>query len=92
MCMNIPCIRTKIEKRVQIFGDNNVNQFSAILLQLENGNVPETEGEMLIKNTNLCTNINSLQDLFKKFYPDTQKILTKSLTWFQECAILKSKN
>lgn len=93
-CLKRSYLWTKIEKlsltinmRAQLFGDNNMSQFSAILLQLGNGAMPKNNGEISVENNNLCTNINTLQDLIEQIYPDVQNITTKPLTWFQERAI-----
>lgn len=51
----------------------------AISLQLGNKTVPVSNGQISIKNINLCTNINSLQN-FIEIYPDIQSFTTKPST------------
>jgi len=77
--------------RVSLGADNNVGNFSDILLEIGDGRFPQNvNGEIKLINE-LCNVVQSADDLINAVYPN---ILTnyRDLTWLTERAILATKN
>lgn len=80
-----------INMRSRIFPDGNKN-FANQLLKLGNGTFELHDGQISLNNSNLCVNVNDIEDLVKAVYPDISSLSHRPLTWFAERAILALRN
>ncbi|XP_046681426.1 uncharacterized protein LOC124368195 [Homalodisca vitripennis] len=81
----------KINMRVHLKGSLKAGEFSSLLLEIGNGNLPEENGEVNIPK-DLCEVVCDLQILFEKIYVDLKNFELKDLSWFKQRAILTPKD
>ena len=77
--------------RVHLKGDVFADQFSKLLLQIGNGEYPETDGKIQIQ-PNLASVVSTVDELIERIYPDIQNLHHKTTEWLGERAILTPKN
>lgn len=77
--------------RVHLRGNVIAGQFSKLLLQIGDGEYPESEGKVTI-SASLGLVVTTLADLTARIYPDIADIKEKSMDWLCERAILTPKN
>lgn len=81
----------KKNMRVHLGGDISAGKFSELLLQIGDGEYPESDGNVIIP-ADLGLVVTTLPKLIAKIYPDIADIKNKSMDWLCERAILTPKN
>ena len=77
--------------RVHLLGDKNAGEFSKLLLQIGDGKLPETDGQVNIPDQ-LCTVVSTLEELTTSVYPGIENLKDYGTDWLRERAILTPKN
>lgn len=77
--------------RVHLNGDASAGEFAKLLLEIGNGKVPETNGEIEVTDE-MGQIVHSLENLLASVYPNVSKLSQQSQTWLCERAILTPTN
>ena len=77
--------------RVHLKGGLKADEFSSLLLQISNGNLPDENGKVKIPKE-LCKVVKDLTTLAEKIYPDLANFYLKDSSWLKERAIFTPKN
>lgn len=72
--------------------DDERSLFASTLLKIGNGEVPEKDGQIDLLEHNICTVVDTVDELIQFVYPEVNDVLNKELSWFCERAILSPKN
>ena len=67
-------------KMEYLWRDVSVGQFSELLLQIGEGNYPESEGKVIIP-LGLGMIVGSLKDLLAEIYPEISNVKEKPMDW-----------
>lgn len=81
----------RVNMWVHLKGSLKADEFSSLLLQIGNGNLPEENGKVNITK-DLCEVVCDLTTLAEKIYPDLTNFYLKDVSWLKERAILTPKN
>ncbi|GFU26787.1 ATP-dependent DNA helicase [Nephila pilipes] len=77
----------KVNMRVSLQNDLGANEFTELLVDIDNGNITEQEGEITIPN-NQCDFVGDLITLTDRIYANIEYTTLDSLSWLKERAIL----
>ncbi|XP_074114110.1 ATP-dependent DNA helicase pif1-like [Cotesia typhae] len=88
---NIKVLSLKVNMRVCLQNDLRAKEFSELLIDIGNGNLPEEERKITIPS-NLCETVGELITLIDRIYPNIQRGALDSLSWLKERAILTPIN
>ncbi|XP_044591468.1 ATP-dependent DNA helicase RRM3-like [Cotesia glomerata] len=88
---NIKVLSLKVNMRVCLQNDLRAKEFSELLIDIGNGNLPEEEGKITIPS-NLCETVGDLITLINRIYPNIQRGALDSLSWLKKRAILTPTN
>ncbi|XP_044591486.1 uncharacterized protein LOC123269716 [Cotesia glomerata] len=76
---NIKVLSLKVNMRVCLQNDLRAKEFSELLIDIGNGNLPEEEGKITIPS-NLCETVGELITLINRIYPNIQRGALDSLS------------
>ncbi|XP_074097687.1 uncharacterized protein LOC141526552 [Cotesia typhae] len=88
---NIKVLSLKVNMRVCLQNDLRAKEFSELLIDIGNGNLPKEERKITIPS-NLCETVGELITLIDRIYPNIQRDALDSLSWLKERAILTPIN
>lgn len=87
----VQVLALRINMRVHLIGDPRANEFSSLLLDIGNGNLPVEDDKIRLPHK-LCSVVQDLPTLCAKIHPDIDNLCGKDSSWLKERAILTPKN